>query len=694
MEIKNKKGRYIVLAALIAAALLLAAAVFGAFGGLYGLSDGNRNDIGAAGFGRQLTASADFDEGYYFDSVRMEVNVNKDKTLDITETLVAEWNVSGRKSLMCDIQRQSRTTRYVDGKKYGGQDYFAKISEISATLDGAECDWHILPKSDEFYLENFYSVEIKHADGSFFEMDTPYEFVLKYKYDMGDDRLKAFDDLTFDILGYEVNKTKVFSAKITFPEDVALNAGDVTARSASVSWQPDEYEKLEVNGNVVEVEALNLGQKRGLTLQVILPKGTFTGGVTVYWFYWAFFILAVAAVIGIAVIFVRNLPRKPVETVEFYPPEDISVMQFSAIWHKAVKSQDAAALILKWADMGLLTIEKEGANNLVLRRNTESDKDFKLPENVIYSDDVAEIVSSSGKKYFDGSAEREYFNTLFSGIGGSQTEFSTSFFKLRGNSSQRKLYDATQKLTQSVKLDEIVKPVNKVRKLIPFLGLVPAAAVMAYTCIIGSTFLPLFFLIFLAAGTFAGTTAFNTEGGVFSLIIFIFPIAFFAMPYGVFVLLFAMPLYDYAYIIYIAPAIYAVCMFVLPFFVGRRTEEANKIYGRILGFKRFLLTAELSRISLLFDENPDYFSDILPWCMIMGISDKVQKRFAALKSINMPKVIEDNIDVRWVSRSIVYSSMLGAPRSSGRGGFSGGGGGGGRGGSLGGGGGGGGTRSR
>ena len=81
--------------------------------------------------------------------------------------------------------------------------------------------------------------------------------------------------------------------------------------------------------------------------------------------------------------------------------------------------------------------------------------------------------------------------------------------------------------------------------------------------------------------------------------------------------------------------------------------------------------------------------------MIMDISDKVEKRFAALEKINMPKVLEDNIDMRSLRRTLYYSSMLGAPRSSGGGGGgSFGGGGGGRGGSFGGGGGGGGSRSR
>lgn len=683
MKLKNKKGRCVVLAALAAAVTLLAAAIFGAFGGLFGLRGASEGADGS-GLGRQLTASAYEQEVFHFDSVRFEANVNKDKTLDVTETLVARWTVTGQTSLIRDIQRQSKTTRYVNGKKISGKNYFAKISEISATVDGEECDWHILPKSDDLYLENFFSIEMKHSDGSELKFNQPYTFVLKYKYDMGDDRLKAFDDLTYDIFGYKMNATKLFSAKITFPEDVTLNAGDVTARLASVSWQPDSFEKLEVIGNTVEVEALNLGKKRGLTLQVILPKGTFTGGVTMFWYYWIFVLIAVAAVIAVAVLFVKNMPRKPVEVVEFYPPEDLSVMKFSAIWHKALKSQDAAALILKWADMKLIDISKDGGRNLILRLNTE------VARNVA-EQGPEKAVTADGKKYFDTPEELHYFKTLFSGIGGSNTVFSTASFAVSGNYEKKKLYDATQKLTQSVKIDEIVKPVNKLRKLIPFLGLVPAVALIAYNCIIGSTFIPLLFCVFLAAGTFAGASYIKEDGTLLTPLVLIFPIAFFAMPYGLFIWQFAMPLYDYAFLLYIAPVIYAVCMFILPFFIGKRTENANKIYGRILGFKRFLLTAELSRIQLLFDENPDYFSDILPWCMIMDISGKVQKRFAALEKINMPKVLEDNIDMRRLRRTVFYSSMLGAPRSSGSGG---GGGGGGRGGSSGGGGGGGGSRSR
>lgn len=685
---KNRKNSIFALSAFVCAALCLAVAAVCALGGLV-CGANTTSTANAAPAASTAAPVDDWEQAVFsFDSVRFEATINSDKTLEVTETLVARWSRTGKTSLIRDIQRQSKTTRYVNGKKISGKSYFAKISDISATLDGGECDWHILPPSDEMYLSDFYSIEMKKTDGSTLQPNRPYSFVLKYKYDMGDDRVSAFDDLTYDVFGYAMNRTESFSAKLTFPEGVALNDSDVTARMGKSSWSPADFERLTVNGNIVEVETARLTS--GLTVQVILPKGTFTGGITMYWYYWAFAALAVAATIAAVVLFAKNLPKKPVETVEFYPPEGVSVMEFSAIWHKAVKTQDAAALILKWADMGLISITKDGKSNLILRRNTEQDKNYQLPENVGHSDDVAEKVLLSGKKYFDSSAEREYFNTLFSGIGGSDEVFATAVFKRGRSSSQRKLYNATQSLASSVKLNKITVPVSGVRRLIAFLGLVPSAAIMVYSSIIASTFFPLFFLIFLAAGTFAGTMFFSSGPSLANALILIFPVAFYAMPYGAFVAQFGMPLYDYACILYIAPAIYFVCSFILPAFVGKRTEDANKTYGKILGFKRFLLTAELSRIELLFDENPDYFSEILPWCMIMGISDKVQKRFAALKNINMPKVLEDNINVHWVTRCIVYSSMLGAPRSSG----SGGGGGGGRGGSSGGGGGGGGSRSR
>ncbi len=615
-------------------------------------------------------AEAGDSEVFYFNSVDMKIDVREDKTLAVTETLTAVWNEQ-KTSLIRDIQRVSKTTRVINGKKYEGQNYFAKISDISATLDSKPCASTIIGAFDELYLTDFFSIEMYDLNGAKLQPDRPYTFVLNYIYDMSDDKYKDFDDFTFDIFGYEMNPAENFHAEITFPESAKLDKSNVTAREGLIlPWEPktDIGESLEVDGNRVEVNAVRLA--KGLTLQVILPDGFFNVAFTTIWYYWIFLLLAVISVILILVLTVKNLPVRPVKPVEFYPPEGLSVMEFSAIVHRGARTKDAAALILKWADAGLITISQDGPRDLwlVVNKDIDLDKAFK------------------DKKYFDNESEKRYFKTLFTKRNGGV--FSTLQFKKGNYSQKRDMYNSTKGLTSAAKTSSVLETKQKTRKLIPFMGLLPMALTVLYFAILRWDLIPLLFLIFMAAGTFAGTMGISEENTAPMLIIFIFPVAFFAMPFFAFVSIFALPLYDYAFMLVISPIIYAVCMFVLPFVIGRRKKDVNLVYGRILGFKDFLLKAELPRIQLLFDENPDYFSEILPWCMILGISDKVKKRFAALERVNMPRVIEDNISLIAISSCIGYCGSAGAPSSSG------GGGGGGFGGSSGGGGGGGGSRSR
>ncbi len=157
---KNRKNSIFALSAFVCAALCIATALF-ALGGLFGGAN-TTSTANAASTVSTAAPVSDWEQAVFsFDSVRFEATINSDKTLEVTETLVARWSRTGKTSLIRDIQRQSKTTRYVNGKKISGKSYFAKISDISATLDGGDCDWHILPPSDEMYLSDFYSIDRK-----------------------------------------------------------------------------------------------------------------------------------------------------------------------------------------------------------------------------------------------------------------------------------------------------------------------------------------------------------------------------------------------------------------------------------------------------------------------------------------------------------------------------------------------------
>ena len=657
-------------------------------------------------------ASSSVDTNFKFNKIDVEITVGKNKVYTVKETLLTEFEDSGlNRGIIRDIQRQTTTTRYVDGKQVKGKSFIAKLDGVNASYDGKKI------RTDVEISADAYSVYLRKPSG-YIEAGE-HTFVLEYAYDMSDDKMPGYDDFVFDILGYEMNKTEVFNATITFPEDIDAKKVSVRTNNAGYStvhkWEPDEGESLQISGNTVKISALPFDANKGYTVQVILPNGYFSeASVTFYWYY----LVAIAASVGglaLAVfLFLKNtLQGRTTEVLEFYPPEGLSVMEFSSIWHRGAREKDCAALILKWANLGLLTIERDGDKHLTLyptdiydlndtrlksekatKNSQTSDNPQEESQEFFVDGDKTIYYTQADKKYFDNIVEKRFYFKLFSGIGGNGI-FSTRTLKQSSRSTKTKLNELVQELVKKGKDDEnLTGGDEKVKSALPFIGLIPTLSVIIYNSVLLGQFFPLFFFIFMAAGTFVGVEWRKTPQ---FLLMLIFPVFFYGLIYGIFAWMFTLTAYDYVGLLWIAPVIWAVCLFVLPFFIKkRRTGEAQKLYGRLKGFEKFLLTAELPRIQLLFDENPEYFSDILAWCVIMGISEKVEKRFATL-SFTPPKYIEDGIQVRWVCGCMHHCHFYGVSVShhsslTGGGGFSFSSGGGGHGGSSGGGGGGGGSR--
>lgn len=621
----------------------------------------------AAVFSKANYAHADVDGNFYFESVKVDVDVRRDKTFLVTETMQVGFKASGvNTGIIRDIQRVSKTTKFVNGKRVKGKNFIAKLTDVSVKINGGDAK----VTRSLYDNGNFHSIKMQRPEGYFAAGTNLFE--LSYVYDMSDDRSRGFDDFTFDVLGYAMNTVRKFEATVAFPEGTDLS--NVTLRTNHMlKFTPAEKrdETVEIGENAIYMRAYPNDSNKGYTVQVILPKEYFDVKLTFLWYYAVFAAATAAAVIAMIVLLLKNLPEKPLETVEFYPPEGVDLMHFAAIWCKKVKSKHAAALLLKWAGAGFIKIESDGRSNLTLypcgKRTNGKD--------------------ANGKRYCETSAESNYYRVLFSGIGGAG-KFSTKYYKKNADKFQMtRLYDATKRLKEQGNVKYVGVPNDKIKPVFPVLSFIPTVLAIIYQSIAAGTFMPVFFLIFLAAGTVVSIAALHIKQPV----IYLMTVFDYAIIFSAFLATIALPLYDYAKIIYLAPAIYALGNFLFPYLIFKRADEAQALYGKMLGFKRFLLYAELPRIQLMFDENPEYFADVLPYCLIMGISDIVKKRFSALE-IKVPPYVAENIDTRKVASEMSYLSFKGTPHSSSGGGGSSSGGGGGHSGSSGGGGGGGGSR--
>jgi len=71
-----------------------------------------------------------------------------------------------------------------------------------------------------------------------------------------------------------------------------------------------------------------------------------------------------------------------------------------------------------------------------------------------------------------------------------------------------------------------------------------------------------------------------------------------------------------------------ICFYHLP----KKNQQGLKILGHILGYKKFLETAEVNRIKALVKENPQYCFNMLSFAYVLGVSDVWIKKFESIIS--------------------------------------------------------------
>ncbi|MDE7086888.1 MAG: DUF2207 domain-containing protein, partial [Clostridia bacterium] len=61
-----------------------------------------------------------------------------------------------------------------------------------------------------------------------------------------------------------------------------------------------------------------------------------------------------------------------------------------------------------------------------------------------------------------------------------------------------------------------------------------------------------------------------------------------------------------------------------------RTEKYTQKLNKIVGFRNFILYAEKNRLETMLEQNPEFYYQILPYAIVLGVSDIWENKFAAL----------------------------------------------------------------
>lgn len=602
------------------------------------------------------------DTNVHFNSVVKDIVINENKVCDITETITVTFQRGGiNVGLSRNVSRINLITVNKDGKNYVTKTV-NKLVLKSVTLDGEDEFAFVEISGDYFYINTGEDYDYKSAG--------KHTYVIHYTYDMGEDFINEFDSFTFDVMDYGFrNKVDSFSASITLPKEFV---GDSNIEDI-LSFRTNEkqalgYEAVDfhMEDNTIHCSLEGLGSYEGLTMQLLLPEDYFITSYSPNGNYYAIIgllVFSLVAILGIVLFSVIYRKKGIVKTVEFYPPKGFNPIDVAKIYRGKALPKDFAGLVIEWASKGLVDIEIKSKRQIILTKL----KDF--PE--IGSKDA----NAKGKR-----DERRYFNAMFAK---SDTFDTKEKIKNAKNTNlqlaTQKLYKNSEKQTRKIFLSRLAIHVLAALPMIFF--------IVWLNSISASDFVPLFFLLFIEIAI----CVFLYTPMPWTIIWFkiIWCGLFGGAPLGMIVSTYNFSC-DIFHLVWICP-IFMILASALGLLVKFSPKENKDVLGKILGFKEFLVTAELDKLEMMIAENPTYYYDILPYCYVFGITKKMEEKFKALHVEN-PSYCNDGYSMVVVGHCIGSSLSHSGAASSSSGGHGGGGGGGG--GSSGGGGGGGGCGGR
>ncbi len=533
--------------------------------------------------------------------IRMEVR--EDNSYRIIERLTVQFNRSDMHGIFRDIPART---------------YFGKPVRI----EDVDVEGHQFQSSRE---GDYLSLRIGDPD----EYVRPIEYYnIEYIYNIGDDLNEEMDELYFNLVGDQweipIHRT-IFTIDMPKP----FNPDDINFTSGYTGSTDGAQVEYTVNDTTISGEyreTISPGQ--ALTVALPLEEGYFSqvepdgdGIRTFTKSYIALFPALLLGALGLLFKFGRDDPIYP--TVEFYPPEGLTPAEIGYIYDNRIDPYDLTSMLIYWADKGYIRIiEEEDEEGLIFKKKKTTLKLEKL-----------ESLPAGSKRF-----ESVYFNDLFDTYAIDNVvdveQLKESFYITLGavKSELINSFDNRRFLSRSGFMAALgMSAIGSVIFILVFLGIFNemnpyapwlVAAFAAVGGIVLGGFLSGSAYLFASVKTKLPNERFKTIiSGIFTALI----------PLAISILI--LYITDASVIYLIGFAIGVGVIYLSPL-AHKRTAQGIKWMGHLLGLKNFIEKAERDRIRQLVDEDPEYFYHILPYAMVLGVTDQWAKNFEGIAMSN------------------------------------------------------------
>ena len=447
-----------------------------------------------------------------------------------------------------------------------------------------------------------------------------HQYIISYKYSLGQDKNNFFDLFYHNLVGSEWNaRIHNFTFKITMPKSF-----DESKIEIIKGYYDKTNITYHVDRNVISGYSNgSLSSQEEVILRLELPEGYFLKPKLNVWDYLVYIIPIIF--LGISILFWYHFGRDDeiVETIEFYPPNGYNSLEIGYLYKGSADTKDVTSLLIYLANKGFLEIE-EGS----------SKTDFKIKKLKEYNG--------------NNTYEQMFFTYLFKNAKNNEVTASSLYNKfypklvkilnkIDSKENQTKIFEKPPKYVKGL-IETMIAVTYSFVTILPVANLevpsfLPNFDIFKNTMLITIVFSGCVGLAIMFNCVFGNSRTIYVNGKEQHSAA---KVSWFGLAFGVGFTLF--PWLNVIFPVMLSQDIfYLICdivgiicmagMFMVLKNLPKRNKFGMEIMGKILGFKRFLETAEKEKLNKMVLENPMYFYDILPFTYVLGISDKWIKDF-------------------------------------------------------------------
>lgn len=618
-------------------------------------------------------------DGFDISAYNVVLDVNEDNTIEVTENLTVNFTSNYKHGIY------KFTPQWLE---YTGKD--GKTIKRKSTISDYRAD------GDPYTIDTVKKKKrIKIGSAAEYVGAGEKNYVIKYTYDMGRDPYKGFDELIFHAYGdYWGTEIKNASIQVNMPKSISgtkvnffldkyrdKNANkfvdyEVSGNTIYAKFNQEkyyQYQEKEYCSQEYHVDEYGNCEmpsywgdevlEKSLTIDIELPEDYFVGGS---WNYgWGSFIICLIVFAITIWNFIRwrkfgkDFP-KGVQTVEFYPPENLSSAEIGYIYGRQTNKKLTISLIVQLASKGYIKIDeieekkkKEiQITNLMIRPKEQLTFDDLVPDRVIKvkklrlaDPNILDKKELTMMTYlFKKSDEKDVKSNLEKFLAVKDSLVQKGFIEIVSDNEDTRFEELNKRKEEyenSKKQYEkdMIKYADEQAKR-PSLTTLELA-------VYNRLFENKDVIILSEHKTFY--KAFDdVEKQLKSSLKDLVDdkTATKKMIQSIFISIVVLFLYLISYCLVedmdpnwkIVYTLTFACIFINVFFtliMKRKTKYGEEIIGKVKGFRNFLETAEKDKLEKLVLENPNYFYHILPYTYVLNISKKWMEKF---EDIHIPEM--------------------------------------------------------